>query len=320
MGVMGLAMLIYVVLDGYDLGVGILLPWAEDSEKDTMISSIGPFWDANETWLVLGVGVLLVAFPKAHGVVLTALYVPVTLMLIGLILRGVAFDFRVKVDTVYKSIWNRIFTAGSLITSLCQGWMLGAYITGFSSHPMSWVFNTIVAVTLPFSYTLLASGWLLMKTDGALFAKAQRFGKLSIWPMALGIVLISAVTPLVAPQVFAKWFSFPALLLLAPIPLLTMWCFVQAYRQLLQTNLLVSGEGWKVFAYAAGVLFLSFAGLAYSQFPYIVPGQLTALEAASATGSLKIILVGVVITLPTILAYTVFAYKVFWGKTRMLSY
>src|SRR3954468_9451568 len=132
MAVMGLALLAYVVLDGYDLGVGILLPFATDDEKDVMISSIGPFWDANETWLVLGIGVLLVAFPLAHGIVLSALYLPVAAMLIGLILRGVSFDFRVKAREAHKGTWNRLFAFGSLVAAAAQGWMLGSYLTGFA--------------------------------------------------------------------------------------------------------------------------------------------------------------------------------------------
>ncbi|MCQ8896908.1 cytochrome d ubiquinol oxidase subunit II [Limnobacter humi] len=320
MAVMGLAMLIYVVLDGYDLGVGMLLPFASDAEKDTMINSIGPFWDANETWLVLGVGVLLVAFPKAHGVVLTALYLPATLMLVGLVLRGVAFDFRVKVDTAYKPLWNRIFTSGSLLTSVCQGWMLGSYITGFSHHWSQIVFNLGVAFTLPFAYALLASGWLIMKTEGALMDKACRWGRISFWPMLAAIAFISAITPLVVPQIFQKWFTFPTMFALAPIPLATVLCLWGIHHVLSRPRVIQAGYGWMVFGLTAGVMTLSFLGLAYSQFPYVVLNQLTVWDAAAAPGSLKIILVGVVLTLPAILGYTAFSYKVFWGKAKELSY
>ena len=132
--IMGLALLIYVILDGYDLGVGMLLPFADDQQKDLMIASIGPFWDANETWIVLGVGVLLIAFPAAHGVILTSMYIPITIMLLGLILRGVAFDFRVKAGDAKKERWNKIFFAGSVIASVSQGWMLGSYITGLQGN------------------------------------------------------------------------------------------------------------------------------------------------------------------------------------------
>ncbi|VWX37489.1 Cytochrome bd-I oxidase, subunit II [Limnobacter sp. 130] len=320
MGVMGLSLLIYVVLDGYDLGVGLLLPHATDAEKDTMINSIGPFWDANETWLVLGVGVLLVAFPKAHGVVLTALYLPVTFMLLGLVLRGVAFDFRVKVEVAYKPLWNRIFFIGSLVTSVSQGWMLGSYITGFSNHWSQLVFNLGVAITLPFAYTLLASGWLIMKTEGDLIEKSRRWGRISFWPMLASIAFISAMTPLVVPEIFDKWFSFPNIVALAPIPIASVLCLWGIHHVLSSQRLMDAGYGWMVFALTAAVMTLAFMGLAYSQYPYVVLNQLTVWEAASSPEALKIILVGVVITLPTILGYTAFSYKVFWGKAKELSY
>jgi hypothetical protein len=163
-----------VVLDGYDLGVGLLLHRASDAQKDQMISSIGPFWDANETWLVLGVGILLIAFPKAHGMVLTALYLPVALMLVGLILRGVAFDFRVKAQAAHKPLWNFAFFAGSGIAAICQGWMLGRYITGFASGWEFTVFAALIALLLPAAYVLLGAGWLIMKTEHELQRDAAR--------------------------------------------------------------------------------------------------------------------------------------------------
>lgn len=187
MAIMGLALLAYVVLDGYDLGVGILLPFASDAEKDVMVSSIGPFWDANETWLVLGVGVLLVAFPMAQGVVLSALYLPVTVMLLGLVLRGVAFDFRVKARDAHKATWNRIFAGGSLVTALAQGWMLGAYVTGFQDDLWGWLFAAGIALTLPAAYALLGAGWLLMKAEGDLQRKAATWGRRVLWPMGLAL-------------------------------------------------------------------------------------------------------------------------------------
>ncbi len=149
MALMGISMLVYVISDGYDLGVGLLIPRANATEKDVLIASIGPFWDANETWLVLGIGILLIAFPKAHGLVLTQLYLPVTLMLIGLMLRGVAFDFRVKAKDVHKATWDRLFFAGSLLASMSQGWMLGRYISGFGSSWNYPVFAAAIALALP---------------------------------------------------------------------------------------------------------------------------------------------------------------------------
>ena len=164
--VMGFALLMYVILDGYDLGIGMLMPLADEQQKDQMIATIGPFWDANETWIVLGVGVLLMAFPKAHGLVLTNLYLPVTIMLIGLTLRGVAFDFRVKAKTTHKQTWNQLFFAGSLIAALAQGWMLGFYIMGLQQSALAYGFAFMIALLLPVLYIMLGAGWLLIKTTG----------------------------------------------------------------------------------------------------------------------------------------------------------
>ena len=187
-GLMGLSMLLYVVLDGYDLGVGMLLRQADDAQKDTMIASIGPFWDANETWLVLGVGLLLVAFPMAHGAILGALYLPVTFMLIGLILRGVAFDFRVKVHAQHKPMWNVAFYAGSLLAALSQGFMLGLYITGLKYNLIGVVFGMVIALCLVAGYMLLGAGWLIIKTEGELRARAIAWAQRSLWFTGLGIV------------------------------------------------------------------------------------------------------------------------------------
>ena len=216
MAVMGLALLAYVVLDGYDLGVGLLLPLGDEVQKDTMVSSIGPFWDANETWLVLGVGVLLVAFPKAHGLVLQALYLPAAIMIVGLILRGVAFDFRVKAPTKYLPFWNRAFFAGSLAASASQGWMLGSYITGFDTGVLGLLFSLGIAITLPAAYLLLGAGWLIMKTDGELQQKAVRWARRALWPMGVALLAISVATPLVSPAVFEKWFGLPQIFALMP--------------------------------------------------------------------------------------------------------
>ena len=200
MAVMGLALLAYVVLDGYDLGVGILLPFATDDEKDVMVSSIGPFWDANETWLVLGIGVLLVAFPVAHGIVLSALYLPVAVMLIGLILRGVSFDFRVKARAARKDMWNALFAIGSLMAATAQGWMLGSYLTGFDYGVWSLLFSLGIALTLPTAYAMLGAGWLIMKTGEELQLKAVGWARKVLWPMGAALVGISLATPAGEPD------------------------------------------------------------------------------------------------------------------------
>ncbi len=320
MAVMGLSLLAYVVLDGYDLGVGLLLPLADDTQKDTMIASIGPFWDANETWLVLGVGVLLVAFPFAHGLVLQALYLPVAVMLIGLILRGVAFDFRVKAPLQYKAFWNRAFFAGSLLASSAQGWMLGSYITGFDKGVLGLAFSLGIAVTLPAAYVLLGAGWLIMKTEGELQERAAHWARRVLWPMGFALVAISAATPLVNANVIDKWFTFPEVFALFPIPLSCAVAFFAVRWVVTHPNVVKAGYGWVVFVATVLIFVLAFFGLSYSIYPDIVIGQMTVWEAAIATESLTVIFIGVAITLPVIIGYTIFMYRVFWGKARDLTY
>ena len=323
--VMALAMLAYVILDGYDLGVGVLLRRADDeAQKDTMIASIGPFWDANETWLVLGVGVLLVAFPLAHGVILGALYLPVALMLFGLTLRGVAFDFRVKAQAEHKPLWDRAFYAGSLLAGWSQGFMLGGLVTGFTKDGGAQVFSALIGLCLVAAYCLLGAGWLIMKTEGALQLKAVRWAQTSLWLTAAGVAAISLATPWVSPRIFDKWFSFPNVILLLPIPAMTVALFVVMARSLkrLPTRLAQNNQyGAAVpFACTVGVFVLAFYGLGYSLFPWLVVDKLTVWNAASAPEALEVIFYGTVMVLPVIIAYTVFAYRVFWGKSTALKY
>jgi cytochrome d ubiquinol oxidase subunit II len=320
MAVMGLALLIYVVLDGYDLGVGMLLPLASDEHKDVMVSSIGPFWDANETWLVLGVGVLLVAFPLAHGVVLGALYLPVAVMLIGIVLRGVSFDFRVKARDAHKAMWNRLFAIGSLVAAMAQGWMLGSYLTAFDRGWAASAFNAFIALTLPTAYAMLGAGWLMMKTEGELHARAVRWARKLLWPMGGALAGISLASPLVSPTVFHKWFTLPQFFVLLPIPLACAAAFFAAWRVLSRPEAIAAGRGWRVFAATVLVFVLAFAGLAYSLYPYIVIDRLTIWEAAADAKSLTFIFVGVAITLPAIIGYTIFMYRVFWGRASELTY
>ena len=323
--VMALAMLAYVILDGYDLGVGVLLRRADDEgQKDTMIASIGPFWDANETWLVLGVGVLLVAFPMAHGVILGALYLPVALMLMALTLRGVAFDFRVKARAAHKPLWDRAFYAGSLLAAWSQGFMLGALVTGFDGGWRSQVFNALIGLCLVAAYCLLGAGWLIMKTEGVLQGKAVRWAQASLWLTAAGVAAISVATPWVSPRIFEKWFSFPNVMMLFPIPAVTVALFVVIARSLRRLPMRLAQNnqyGAAVpFASTVGIFLLAFYGLAYSLFPWLVVDQITVWDAASAPEALLVIFYGVVLVLPVIVGYTVFAYRVFWGKSTALQY
>jgi cytochrome bd ubiquinol oxidase subunit II len=319
MALLGLSMLIYVISDGYDLGVGMLMHRATSDEKDVMVASIGPFWDANETWLVLGIGILLVAFPKAHGLVLTELYLPVALMLIGLILRGVAFDFRVKAQAVRKPMWDRAFFAGSALAALSQGWMLGRYVSGFGSGWNYPVFAAAIAVTLPMAYVLLGACWLIMKTEDDLQRRAVSWAKIAWAPMVAGLVLISMATPWISATVRARWFVLPEIIALSAIPLMTGVALL-AVRGLLNTRQVLGPVCWLPFVLLIVVFVLSFLGLAYSIYPYLVIDRLTIWQAASGAAALKVILIGVCISVPAIAAYTVFSYRVFRGKTGELRY
>ncbi len=317
---MGLSILVYVVLDGFDLGVGILFPFADEAEKDRMIASIGPFWDANETWLVLAIGILLVAFPTAHGVILTSLYLPVAIMLIGLILRGVAFEFRVKAPAHHKNGWDTAFFTGSLMTALAQGFMLGKYVMGLESTFGTWIFAAISAVFLAVGYSFIGACWVILKTDGVLQKKAVDWAKGGIWGLIIGIASVSLATPWVSPRIFDKWFTFPEFFLLLPLPLMSVILIALLWYAL--RHLPTRNDSWAWFPFAASIVLftLAFFGMAYSFYPYVVPEQLTIYEAASAPESLFIILIGTVFVLPVIAGYTVMAYTIFRGKATELRY
>ncbi len=313
---MGLAILMYVVLDGYDLGVGMLMPAASAGEQDLMVASIGPFWDANETWLVLGVGILLVAFPAAHGLVLGALYLPVAAMLVGLMLRGVAFEFRVKAEGWHRGLWNWLFWFGSFLASFAQGLMLGRYVTGFHPGFGYYLFAMLVGASLCGGYVLLGAAWLILKTEGELQKKALAWARWGLLWVALGVALVSLATPLVSHTVQAKWFDFPRTLALMLLPLATV---VAGWRVWAATGRLKRGErefDWMPLAATVAIFTLAFAGLAYSLFPYVVIDRMTIREAAAHPSALKFVLVGVAIVFPFLIAYTAFAYRVFRGKAR----
>lgn len=317
---MGLSILIYVILDGFDLGVGILMPWAANEERDLMVASIGPFWDANETWLVLAIGLLLVAFPVAHGAILSALYLPVAIMLLGLILRGVAFELRVKAPGPYRQSWNRAFVVGSAMTAVSQGFMLGLYIMGLEWRWDTVAFACLVALCVAAGYAFIGAAWLIIKTSGDLQKKAVFWAKRGLLGVVGGFVAISIASPLVSPRIFAKWFSVPEIFLLAPLPLLSLALVGLTWVAL--THLPDSRDrfGWIPFASGATLFVLAFVGLAYSFYPFVVPEKITLYEAASAPESLIIILVGAIFVLPAILAYTALAYFVFRGKATELRY
>jgi len=317
---MGVAVLAYVVLDGYDLGVGMLMPAAGPREQNIMVSSIGPFWDANETWLVLGVGLLLVAFPSAHGVVLGALYLPVVAMLIGLMLRGVAFEFRMKAEGWHRELWNWLFWFGSFLASLAQGLMLGYYITGFEPGFGTFLFALVVAGGLCGGYVLLGATWLIIRTEGELQKKAVGWTRWGLLWVALGVALVSVGTPIASESVRLKWFDFPRTLGLMLLPLAcgAAWFWVWHLTGRMKRGL--PAPEWGPFAGAVAIYVLAFLGLAYSVFPYVVVDKITIWQAAAHPSALKVMLIGALIVLPFIIGYTVFAYRVFSGKASEKLY
>jgi cytochrome d ubiquinol oxidase subunit II len=306
---MGFAILVYVLLDGYDLGVGMLMPAASREEQDLMVGSIGPFWDANETWLVLGIGLLLVAFPVAHGEILGALYLPVAAMLVGLMVRGVAFELRVKAQGWHRELWNWLFWAGSTLAAFAQGLMLGRYVTGFEHGAGYWLFAMVVGASLCGGYVLLGATWLILRTEGEVRRKASAWARWGLLWVALGVALVSLGTPLVSETVRHRWFDFPRTLALMLLPAATLAAGVYVWTQ-------VTRNDWKPFAGAAAIFALAFAGLAYSLFPYVVMDRLTIWQAAAHDSALIFVGVGALVVLPFIFGYTIYSYRVFRGKVR----
>jgi cytochrome d ubiquinol oxidase subunit II len=317
---MGAAILAYTVLDGYDLGVGMLMPAASESEQEVMVASIGPFWDANETWLVLGVGLLLVAFPVAHGVILGALYLPAAAMLIGLMLRGAAFEFRVKALGWHRELWNWFFWLGSFLASLAQGLMLGRTVTGYEGGFGYWLFSLLVAGGLCGGYVLLGATWLIARAEGDLQKKAIGWARWGLAWVALGVALVSLATPFASETVRHKWFDFPRTLGLMVLPLASaaawFWIWRSTGRLARREHAKPEAAEWAPFAGAVSIFLLAFGGLAYSLFPFVVMDRLTIWDAAAHPASLKVVLAGAAIVLPFIVAYTVFSYRVFRGKAR----
>jgi len=319
-GLMGLAFFLYAILDGYDLGVGILLPSDSDPQRDTMIASIGPFWDANETWLVLGAGILLIAFPQAHSLILFHLYLPIAAMLIGLILRGVAFDFRAKASEDHKTLWDKTFKAGSILATLSQGYMLGSYVMGFEQSLPAYLFAGLSAICVTAGYSFIGAAWLVLKTEGELQVRAARWARVCGWLTGVGIIAVSIVNPLISHAIFDKWFGNPMVILLMVIPVFCFALFFIVDRYLAHFPHDKDFGSWIPIVCIAMIFLLCFIGLAYSFFPYVVPNTLDIWQSASAPESLRFILYGVIIVLPTIIGYTLYSYSVFSGKATQLKY
>ena len=317
-GLIAFAVLAYVILDGFDLGVGILFPFAKtEHHRDVMMNSVAPVWDGNETWLVLGGGGLLAVFPLAYAVVMPALYAPIIAMLLGLILRGVAFEFRWRTKRG-QFLWDWAFAVGSLIAALAQGLALGTLVQGipmtgreYSGGWWDWLtpFSILTAIAVAIGYALLGATWLIMKTEGDLQEQSRRNAVIaSVATIAL-IGGISLWTPFLQPGYFTKWFAWPTMIFSGIVPVLVAICAYGLYSGLRDKT------DYRPFLSALGLFVLSFIGIGISFYPFIVPPSLTIWDAAAPDKSLRFLLVGALVLIPMILAYTAYSYWVFRGKT-----
>jgi cytochrome d ubiquinol oxidase subunit II len=318
-----LAVFIYVVLDGFDLGVGILFrTFKVGPERDTAMNSIAPVWDGNETWLVMGGGGLLAAFPLAYGLILSAMYAPIMVILLALVFRGVAFEFRWR-DPAHRAFWDVAFSGGSLLAAFAQGVVLGALLQGVAVQDRAYAggwwdwltpFSLLTGASVVVAYGLLGATWLVMKAQGALQQQARRQ---AIWLGAAtltSIVLVSLATPFLSAAYFDRWLTWPSVLAVAPVPVLVAlasWAFVRSLR---------AGRELAPFLLTLFVFFLCFVGLGISVFPYVVPGAVTIWEAATDRSSQVFMLWGTAVVLPMILGYTAWSYWVFRGKTGAEGY
>jgi cytochrome bd ubiquinol oxidase subunit II len=316
-GLIAFAVLAYVLFDGFDLGIGILFPFLDPGdERDQAMNSVAPVWDGNETWLVLGGGGLMAAFPLAYAVVLTALYAPITAMLLGLIFRGVAFEFRFR-SARRKLMWDWSFAIGSTVAALAQGVALGALVQGvpvagraYAGGWWDWLtwFSVLTGFALVVGYALLGATWLIWKTSGKLQQKAYRFARLTGLGTLLLIGLVSVIMPFLDPIFRQRWFSWPNMLYAAPVPILV------GLAALLLLAGLAKQQERAPFLAAVLLFVLAYVGLGISFYPYILPPSLTIWDAAAPVASLEFLLVGAAVLIPLILSYTAWSYWVFRGK------
>jgi cytochrome d ubiquinol oxidase subunit II len=316
--VIGIAVAMYVILDGFDLGIGILFPLAQsESQRDQMMRSVGPFWDGNETWLVLGGAGLLVAFPLAYAVIMPAMYLPVIVMLLALVFRGVAFEFRLVSRS--KTWWNYAFTIGSTLAAFSQGVILGGLIQGitvkdgaFAGGHFDWLtpFTVLCGVALIAGYALLGATWLIMKTEGDVTERARGQAKFLLLLVLGFMAAVSLYTPLAFERIADRWFSLPNFYFLWPVPTITgivaaaMWYWIDKRREILP------------FVATIVLFMLGYLGLVISSYPYLVPPTLTVWDTAASPSSQIFMLIGTVFLLPIILGYIVFIYWLFRGKIR----
>jgi cytochrome d ubiquinol oxidase subunit II len=322
-GIVAFAVFAYVVMDGFDLGIGILFPaFRVGEERDQAMNAIAPVWDGNETWLVLGGGALMAAFPAAYAIILPAAYPLMIAMLLGLVFRGVAFEFRWR-DAVHRPLWDAAFTVGSLAAALAQGMTLGALLQGvkvvdgaYAGGWLDWLspFSVLTGLSVAVGYALLGATWLIWKTEAGARQRARWLAlRLGIATLA-AIAAVSAATPFLAYDYWHRWFGMPGLVLTAPVPLLVIAAALTFFRTLRR------GAEHAPFLMALSLFLLGFAGLGVSMFPYVVPRALTIWDAAAPPASQKFMLVGVGVILPVILGYTAWAYWVFRGKVGTQGY
>jgi cytochrome bd ubiquinol oxidase subunit II len=317
--ILGTAVFFYVLLDGFDLGVGILYGFAPDTAaRNVLMNSIAPIWDGNETWLVFGGLGLFAAFPLAFAIIIPAVYFPLLVMLLALVFRGVAFEFRFR-DAEHKTFWDHAFNYGSGIATFAQGIVLGSIVQGFqvndrafsgSSFDCLTLFSILTGIALLFGYGLLGAGWLILKTEGDLQETARRQGRVCLIGVLAAIGIVSIWTPIMNPAIASRWFVIPNILFLAPIPIATIFVALLTWRALSNRS--------EVLAFAGGIgLFaLSYLGIAISLYPLIVPPHFTLWQAASSDRTQAFLLVGALVLLPVILMYTSWSYWVFRGKVR----
>ncbi|MCP0914465.1 MULTISPECIES: cytochrome d ubiquinol oxidase subunit II [Legionella] len=320
---LGFIIIMYVILDGFDLGIGILFPFTHsERERDLMMNSIAPVWDGNETWLVFGGAMLYAAFPIVYGLLLPTLYVPIMHMLLALIFRGVCFEFRFKAERS-KPLWNWAFAISSITAAFLQGVILGAFVQGFvideaalSISTSDWLtpFSLLTGLALVCGYALLGASWMIIKSEGKLQRKMKHFAKGFLILVSIFLLFVSIWTPLHNPEIFARWYSVPNIFFLMPLPLLTAWMIILVWRNL------ANGNEHKPFVYSIIIFLCAYAGIGISVYPYLIPHEVTIWEAAAPDSTLIFILIGVVIMLPVLLGYTVYAYRVFWGKAGHEGY
>jgi cytochrome bd ubiquinol oxidase subunit II len=310
----------YVLLDGFDLGVGILYRFAPDANaRNLVMNSIAPIWDGNETWLVLGGLALLAAFPLAFAIIIPAVYFPIAIMLLALVFRGVAFEFRYR-DVEQRTFWDHAFTYGSLVATFAQGIVLGAFIQGFAvkgrqfsggSFDCFTPFSILTGVALIFGYGLLGAGWLILKTEGELQILARKLGRWCLAGVLLAIAIVSLWTPWMDKDIAHRWFSWPNILFLSPVPIVTALFALAEWRSL---NNPISEV--RPFLWSISLFVMSYIGIAISLWPMIVPHHYTLWQAASSPDTQAFLLVGTMFLLPVILMYTGWSYWVFRGKVR----